>query len=91
MRWLPTLARQVHIILLSAADQIYVSPASLVGSIGVIMQGFGIQELTKKLGVEDRTMTAGQHKAIMNPFKPISPEEKSSRTKNARYHSSAIY
>ncbi|MBK6758160.1 MAG: signal peptide peptidase SppA [Moraxellaceae bacterium] len=60
----------------SAADQIYVSPASLVGSIGVIMQGFGIQELTKKLGVEDRTMTAGQHKAIMNPFKPISPEEK---------------
>lgn len=60
----------------SAADQIYVSPSSLVGSIGVIMQGFGLQELTKKLGVEDRTMTAGQHKAIMNPFTSVSPEEK---------------
>ena len=60
----------------SAADQIYVSPASLVGSIGVIMQGFGLQELTKKIGVEDRTMTAGQHKAIMNPFLPVSAEEK---------------
>ncbi|MBK8327213.1 MAG: signal peptide peptidase SppA [Moraxellaceae bacterium] len=60
----------------SAADQIYVSPASLVGSIGVIMQGFGLQELTKKLGVEDRTMTAGQHKAVLNPFKPVSAEEK---------------
>ena len=60
----------------SAADQIYVSPASLVGSIGVIMQGFGLQELTKKLGVEDRTMTAGQHKAVMNPFKSVSAEEK---------------
>ena len=60
----------------SAAYQIYVSPASLVGSIGVIMQGFGLQELTKKLGVEDRTMTAGQHKAVLNPFKPVSAEEK---------------
>jgi protease-4 len=60
----------------SAADQIYVSPASLVGSIGVVMQGFGLQELTKKLGVEDRTMTAGQHKAVLNPFKPVSAEEK---------------
>lgn len=60
----------------AAADQIYVSPASLVGSIGVVMQGFGLQELTKKLGVEDRTMTAGQHKAVLNPFKPVSAEEK---------------
>jgi protease-4 len=60
----------------SAADQIYVSPASLVGSIGVVMQGFGLQELTKKLGVEDRTMTAGQHKAVLNPFKPVSPKKK---------------
>lgn len=60
----------------AAADQIYVSPASLVGSIGVIMQGFGVQGLTQKIGIEDRTMTAGQHKAIMNPMAPISPEEK---------------
>ena len=60
----------------AAADQIYVSPASLVGSIGVIMPGVGVQGLVQKIGVEDRTMTAGQHKAIMNPLAPISPEEK---------------
>jgi protease-4 len=60
----------------SAADQIYVSPASLVGSIGVIMQGFGVQGLMQKLGVEDRTLTAGAHKAILSPFEPMKPEEK---------------
>jgi protease-4 len=60
----------------SAADQIYVNPASLVGSIGVIMQGFGVQGLMQKLGVEDRTMTAGEHKAILSPFEPMKPEEK---------------
>lgn len=60
----------------SAADQIYVNPGSLVGSIGVIMQGFGVQGLMQKLGVEDRTMTAGEHKAIMSPFEPLKPEEK---------------
>ncbi|HEX5276842.1 MAG TPA: signal peptide peptidase SppA [Fluviicoccus sp.] len=60
----------------AAADEIYVSPASLVGSIGVIMPGVGVQGLLQKLGVEDRTMTAGQHKAIMNPMAPVSPEEK---------------
>lgn len=60
----------------SAADHIYVSPGSLVGSIGVIMQGFGVQGLMQKLGVEDRTMTAGEHKAILSPFEPMSPVEK---------------
>ena len=60
----------------AAADQIYVSPASLVGSIGVIMQGFGVQNLAQKIGIEDRTMTAGSHKAIMNPMAAISPQEK---------------
>ncbi len=60
----------------SAADQIYVNPGSLVGSIGVIMQGFGVQGLMQKLGVEDRTMTAGEHKAILSPFEPMKPEEK---------------
>ena len=59
----------------SAADQIYVSPASLVGSIGVIMQGFGVQGLMQKLGVEDRTLTAGTHKAILSPFAPVKPDE----------------
>jgi len=60
----------------AAADDIYVSPASLVGSIGVIMQGFGVQGLMQKLGVEDRTMTAGTHKAILSPFREVTPEEK---------------
>lgn len=60
----------------AAADQIYVSPSSLVGSIGVIMQGFGVQGLMQKLGVEDRTMTAGEHKAILSPFEPVKPAEK---------------
>jgi protease-4 len=60
----------------AAADQIYVSPGSLVGSIGVIMQGFGVQGLMQKLGVEDRTMTAGEHKAILSPFEPMKPDEK---------------
>lgn len=58
----------------SAADQIYVNPGSLVGSIGVIMQGFGVQGLMQKLGVEDRTLTAGDNKAILNPFNPMKPE-----------------
>ena len=60
----------------AAADQIYVNQGSLVGSIGVIMQGFGVQGLMQKLGVEDRTMTAGEHKAILSPFEPMKPEEK---------------
>lgn len=60
----------------AAADQIYVNPGSLVGSIGVIMQGFGVQGLMEKLGVEDRTLTAGENKAILSPFEPMKPEDK---------------
>lgn len=59
----------------AGADQIYVNQGSLVGSIGVIMQGFGVQGLMQKLGVEDRTLTAGEHKAILSPFEPMKPEE----------------
>lgn len=60
----------------AAADQVYVNPGSLVGSIGVIMQGFGVQGLMQKLGVEDRTLTAGEHKAIMSPFEPMKVEDR---------------
>lgn len=60
----------------SAADKIYVSPASVVGSIGVIMGGFGFVDTMKKLGVERRVMTAGDHKAMMDPFTPIDPVAK---------------
>jgi protease-4 len=57
----------------SATDKIYVNNASVVGSIGVIMGGFGFVDAMGKLGVERRVMTAGQHKAIMDPFAPVDP------------------
>jgi protease-4 len=55
----------------SAADKIFVNNASIVGSIGVIMGSFGFVEAMNKLGVERRVMTAGEHKAILDPFTPI--------------------
>jgi len=60
----------------SAADKIFVNPSSLVGSIGVIMDGFGFVDTMKKLGVERRLVTAGAHKALLDPFSPAKPSEK---------------
>jgi protease-4 len=60
----------------AAADKIFVNSASVVGSIGVIMNGFGFVDAIGKLGVERRLLTAGEHKAILDPFKPISAMEK---------------
>ncbi len=60
----------------AAADEIYVDKASIVGSIGVIMSGFGAEELIRKVGIESRTMTAGDNKAIMDPFAPVSEAHK---------------
>ncbi|MDF9391585.1 MULTISPECIES: signal peptide peptidase SppA [Methylococcus] len=60
----------------SATDRIFVNPASIVGSIGVIMNGFGFVGTLEKLGVERRVMTAGDHKAILDPFGPVDPAEK---------------
>lgn len=54
----------------AAADYIYADQASLVGSIGVIMSGFGFTEAIDKLGVERRVMTAGTNKAVLDPFLP---------------------
>jgi len=56
----------------SATDRIFVNPSSIVGSIGVINEGFGYTELMEKLGVERRVLTAGQHKALLDPFMPAS-------------------
>ena len=53
-----------------AADQIYVDKASIVGSIGVLMDGFGFTGLMEKLGVERRLMTAGENKGFLDPFSP---------------------
>ena len=58
-----------------AADEIFVQPTSLVGSIGVITSGFGFPELMEKLGVERRVYTAGEHKSTLDPFLPENPEE----------------
>lgn len=54
----------------AAADKIYVDKASIVGSIGVLMDGFGFTELMDKLGVERRLMTAGANKGFLDPFSP---------------------
>lgn len=53
-----------------AADEIYVSPASIIGSIGVVSAGFGFPEALAKLGIERRVYTAGTSKAMLDPFKP---------------------
>lgn len=55
----------------AAADKIYADKASIVGSIGVRMDNFGFVEAMKKLGVERRTLTAGENKAILDPFAPV--------------------
>jgi protease-4 len=59
-----------------AADKIYVDKASLVGSIGVIMEGFGFVGAMDKLGIERRALTAGENKAFLDPFSPMSPKQK---------------
>ena len=56
----------------AAADEIYVDKASLVGSIGVLMDGFGFTGTMDKLGVERRLITAGENKGMLDPFSPLS-------------------
>ena len=56
-----------------AADKIYVDKASLVGSIGVLMDGFGFTTGMEKLGIERRLLTAGENKGFLDPFSPINP------------------
>lgn len=60
----------------AAADRIYVDKASIVGSIGVIMDGFGFTGAMEKLGIERRVMTAGENKAILDPFSPVDPRHR---------------
>jgi protease-4 len=56
----------------AAADKIFVNESSIVGSIGVLMDGFGFTGTMDKLGVERRLLTAGEHKGILDPFSPLS-------------------
>jgi ClpP class serine protease len=70
MRWWKSPARRPRITSLSASDKIFVDKASIVGSIGVLMDGFGFTGLMDKLGVERRLMTAGENKGFLDPFSP---------------------
>ena len=54
----------------SASDKIFVNQSSLIGSIGVLMDGFGFVDIMQKMGVERRLLTAGAHKAMLDPFSP---------------------
>ncbi len=55
----------------AAADEIYVDKASLVGSIGVLLDGFGFTGTMEKLGVERRLLTAGANEGMLDPFSPM--------------------
>ena len=65
-----------------AADKIFVDKASIVGSIGVLMDGFGFTGLMDKLGIERRLMTAGENKGFLDPFSP--------QTENHRAHAQVM-
>jgi protease IV len=58
----------------AGADRIYADPASIVGSIGVLMDGFGFVDGMKKLGIERRLLTAGENKGMLDPFSPQDPK-----------------
>ena len=59
-----------------AADRIYANRASIVGSIGVLMNGFGFVDAMNKLGIQRRLFTAGKHKGLLDPFSPLKPFDK---------------
>ena len=59
----------------AAADKIFADKASMVGSIGVLMNGFGFVDAMKKVGVERRLYTAGEHKGFLDPFSKAKPDD----------------
>lgn len=75
----------------AAADRIYVDKASIVGSIGVLMDGFGFTELMNKLGIERRLMTAGTNKGFLDPFSPqTEPQRKHAQAMLDQIHTQFI-
>ncbi|HLL27963.1 MAG TPA: S49 family peptidase [Xanthobacteraceae bacterium] len=58
-----------------AADEIIADPSSIVGSIGVVSASFGFDKAIKKLGIDRRVYTAGEHKVSLDPFQPEKPED----------------
>jgi protease-4 len=59
----------------AVADRIFVDKASIVGSIGVLMDGFGFAGLMERLGIERRLLTAGENKGFLDPFSPQQPKQ----------------
>lgn len=59
-----------------AADKIFVDKASIVGSIGVVLDSFGFTGTLEKLGVERRLLTAGENKSFLDPFSPSDPKQR---------------
>lgn len=57
------------------ADKIYVNKSTMTGSIGVVQQAFGYKTLTDRIGLESRTITAGEHKNRLDPFKELKPDD----------------
>src|SRR3954465_12958010 len=58
-----------------AGDEIFCDPSSILGSIGVVGGSFGFQDLIKRIGVERRLYTSGEHKAMLDPFLPENPDD----------------
>jgi signal peptide peptidase SppA len=58
-----------------AADEIFADPASIVGSIGVVSASFGFDRLIERFGIERRVHTAGENKAMLDPFRPEDPKD----------------
>lgn len=76
----------------AAADEIYANPSSIVGSIGVIYNGFGFVDIMQKLGVSRRLQTAGHNKGFMDPFSPAIPgQEKQLQTMLNIIHQAFIH
>ncbi|MDX2163809.1 MAG: S49 family peptidase [Gammaproteobacteria bacterium] len=61
----------------SSANEIYANQASLVGSIGVLIEGFGFVDTMQKLGIQRRLLVSGDHKGFLDPFSPLSPRDQS--------------
>ena len=75
----------------AAADDIYVDKASIVGSIGVLMDGFGFTGTMEKLGVERRLLTAGENKGFLDPFSPQNRKAACLRADHARPDPPAVH
>lgn len=58
-----------------AADELYVDDNSIIGSIGVVAAGFGFPDLIERLGIERRVYTQGERKAMLDPFRPVDPDD----------------